>query len=330
MLLDLASPVGESDIRGDTTVMVTSILPFPAMELNGCTPRGFLRVWDGTGIPISDPYPISEHCGEDDPPPEALIRLAATCQKVGIEPPIQVTGRVVNVAIWEEEHWEQVKDSPLGSFLRLRNVKEALIFDGEMNCLTVFIKPNDTTYVTPIPDQCYEVIDLLKQHDKRRGDERNGQSGILPLAEPEIGHVDSSLLFETTLLISNSLQDLLTSYPDGTYTGSVLIKGIIPPLPSISSIDKIVSKADDGAYYYRLGICIETKFNDVAEVIVSNPAGEAIVAMTAQMARQRPSQALANLKSRLEDHITWDCVVRSVMFEGTRMLLLISLAERHP
>ena len=40
---------------GDLTVMISAILPVPAALKNTTTPLGYLRVWDGTGAPISDP-----------------------------------------------------------------------------------------------------------------------------------------------------------------------------------------------------------------------------------------------------------------------------------
>jgi hypothetical protein len=38
----------------DTTVMVTGIYTYPALP-DGASPKGFLRVWDGTGFSPSDP-----------------------------------------------------------------------------------------------------------------------------------------------------------------------------------------------------------------------------------------------------------------------------------
>lgn len=328
--LDIVSPADAHGLRGDVSVMVTSVHSNPSRDLKGDVPRGFLRVWDGTGIPISDPNPICEENEDGDPPPEALARLAAICRKVGLDPTTQVTGRVVNVAIWEDAHWEQVKDLLPGSFVRLRHTREEtkLIQGHQLNCLMVVNPTRGATHVTPIPDDCYEVVQLLKQHDARRGEERNRQSGILPFEEEETGNGDMRVPMQTTLFDSNSLQELLASFDDGIFTGRIFLQSLLPSLSSISSIDKILSMTDDGSYYYRFGLRIETETGDAADVIVLDPAAEIIVAMTAQMAKQRSAQALANLKSRLDDHVAWDCTVRSVMFEGTRMLLLVSLTER--
>ena len=43
------------ETHGDLTVMISAILPVPEALKTASTPLGFLRVWDGTGTPTSDP-----------------------------------------------------------------------------------------------------------------------------------------------------------------------------------------------------------------------------------------------------------------------------------
>lgn len=38
----------------DITVMIAGIYPYP-QQPSGANPRGMLRIWDGTGMPPSDP-----------------------------------------------------------------------------------------------------------------------------------------------------------------------------------------------------------------------------------------------------------------------------------
>jgi hypothetical protein len=45
----------EEENYGDLTVMVTNIIPFPRSRESTSSPKGFLRVWDGTGPPQCDP-----------------------------------------------------------------------------------------------------------------------------------------------------------------------------------------------------------------------------------------------------------------------------------
>ena len=40
---------------GDMIVMVANVIPFPTTLQSSSSPRGFLRVWDGTGPSTSDP-----------------------------------------------------------------------------------------------------------------------------------------------------------------------------------------------------------------------------------------------------------------------------------
>jgi hypothetical protein len=45
----------DSKKYGDLTVMVARIIPFPISIRTNNSPKGFLRVWDGTGNPVTDP-----------------------------------------------------------------------------------------------------------------------------------------------------------------------------------------------------------------------------------------------------------------------------------
>jgi hypothetical protein len=52
---DGVGPQEESVQDRDLTVLVTATFPYPQTRRSGITPRGFLRVWDGTGMSRSDP-----------------------------------------------------------------------------------------------------------------------------------------------------------------------------------------------------------------------------------------------------------------------------------
>lgn len=51
---DQTNDTGDSK-TGDLTVMVSAILPVPEALKTTLVPLGYLRVWDGTGPPVSDP-----------------------------------------------------------------------------------------------------------------------------------------------------------------------------------------------------------------------------------------------------------------------------------
>jgi hypothetical protein len=69
-----------------------------------------------------------------DPPPEALVRISSIIQKLhqtsssrnssrNLETPKALCGRVANVLIWEQSHWNLITENvPIGCFVRLRNV----------------------------------------------------------------------------------------------------------------------------------------------------------------------------------------------------------------
>ena len=45
----------EVSVSGDLTAVVTTILPYPEHLRRRDTPRGYIRLWDGSGRPVSDP-----------------------------------------------------------------------------------------------------------------------------------------------------------------------------------------------------------------------------------------------------------------------------------
>lgn len=77
-----------------------------------------------------------------DPPREALIALHATVEELNssshrkgafkqLHEIVSVRGCVVNVAVWEEPHWEFVKQNcKVGDFLRIRNVNKGSLDSG--------------------------------------------------------------------------------------------------------------------------------------------------------------------------------------------------------
>jgi hypothetical protein len=110
-----------------------------------CSPKGVLRVWDGTGPPTTDPLPIGTNIfPENEPSSRAVSSIAKVIEQMNeklvlpnndfaseithIDPPKSLCGRVLNLVIWETSHWEQIRSArehfEVGKFLRLRNVSE--------------------------------------------------------------------------------------------------------------------------------------------------------------------------------------------------------------
>jgi hypothetical protein len=152
-MVGLTDEAGEDKVRDrDLTVMVTARIPYPTQERTGITPCGFLRVWDGTGMPPSDPLvlqtmPARQTQEKGDPPPEALTKIASTIQKLhasgrsrNLETPKALCGKVANVLIWEESHWKLIADhASVGSFIRLRNVDVRKWKTNEFRCKSIYM-----------------------------------------------------------------------------------------------------------------------------------------------------------------------------------------------
>lgn len=131
---------------GDCTVMICGLYETPLLSSQQL-PRGFLRVWDGTGAPSSDPLPgkspaALETIQNGDPPTEALVALHSTVNTLNNSPfctettkvlsdIVSVRGSVVNIAVWESPQWEFAKRNfKVGDFIRLRNVGKGTLDSG--------------------------------------------------------------------------------------------------------------------------------------------------------------------------------------------------------
>jgi hypothetical protein len=154
------SETASIDEAGDCTAMICGLFETSFLA-NVQMPRGFLRVWDGTGAPYSDPLPekcIAALAGikDGDPPREALVALHSTVELLNnskyntetnqlLSEIISVCGRVINVAIWESPHWEFVKvNFKIGDFIRFRNVFKGTLDNGlictlriELSCIAM-------------------------------------------------------------------------------------------------------------------------------------------------------------------------------------------------
>ncbi len=298
------SSAAEGEVEGDLCVMVTAIIPMPEELRQPTNPSGFLRVWDGTGPPISDPWPIDNPAGfqaaqKGDPPQACLIRIAQISQKLreihsnpDLNPPKALCGRVATVAIWEKENWQLIQEWAIvvGSFVRIRNVKDQKLFKGDFRCLHVHGKSS----FTPIRDYVYEVTHLLEQHTNRllRKEMTNPASGVLPLDWETIG-ADDGTADQTRE--EESKQDVPVTPPrhqrtdtsqgqspfcsprpkrkgfldrldefaaapvGSKFEGEVRIKGLVPSLESLSAgdLEAICPVArPSGVRYYQFGLSL--------------------------------------------------------------------------
>lgn len=176
--------------KQDATVMVASMFESPPTQSDYPLPRGFLRIWDGTGESQSDNLPIATTAANQailhgEPPSEVIEYLAKIIQDFKndeedpIEPPKSLCGKVTNIAIWEDAHWNFVKvNLRPGNFVRLRNISQGQLFHG----LSVLFAQSKS-WLTPIPGKTFEVRQLLRDHNDRVRCSQpfNPQCGVLPL-----------------------------------------------------------------------------------------------------------------------------------------------------
>ena len=151
------SEVASMEEAGDCTAMVCGLFETERLS-DSPIPRGFLRLWDGTGAPSSDPLPpqilasrATSAATTGDPPTEAMVALHLTIETMNNSPyrtettlllgeVVSVCGRVVNLAVWESPHWDFAKRYfKVGDFIRLRNVSKGTLING-LTC-TLLVLP---------------------------------------------------------------------------------------------------------------------------------------------------------------------------------------------
>lgn len=328
------SSVTGTEVEGDLCVMVTAVIPIPDELRQPTNPSGFLRVWDGTGPPISDPWPIDNPAGwqakdKGDPPQSCLIRIAQIITKLqeihsnpDLNPPNALSGRVATLAIWEKENWELIQQGAIvvGSFVRIRNVKDQKLFKGDFRCLHVHGKSS----FTPIRDFVFEVVHLLEKHNNRllRKEPTNTASGVLPLDWETIGgragddtaerdeeetkeqdapvtpprqqtiqtHVPSP--FRSPRPKRQGFLDRLDEFaaaPVGSkFEGQVRIGGLVPSLDSLSSggLEVICPIGGaSGVRYYQFGLSLaQNGSSTTIDAIISDNKGQR--GFTGAMGRQ--------------------------------------------
>ena len=291
------------ECQGDLTVMITAI--FPAFQpWSHFSPRGYLRVWDGTGRPSSDPSPSPEYnceISKYDPPSEALLcinKIIHAVNKVNnqeiLTAPKKLSGRVVNVAIWESSGWEfiqkqiAVKNIYVGKFVRLRNVKEGTLPNSSTRALML----HEKSFLTPLPDYTFEVLEVLRTHNDRiqRNELYNERCGILPIHVPDKEPINDELspLKKRQNLISSyssSLAECIAKYEDGPFQVKATVVKSFPLLNLNKAEDFCLSplcirSQETGRYVYQFAVCLKEAGNEL-EAIVSDQVAQTLFGISA-------------------------------------------------
>jgi Telomeric single stranded DNA binding POT1/CDC13 len=334
----------DSIARGDVTLLVCAILEMAPEKRSSATPRGFLRVWDGTGPPKSDPFPDDcitngYNASRDGDPPSCVVeKLAGIMQELrrirqnpNLQEPKALTGRLGNVAIWEEPFWELVQKAvKVGSFIRLRNVHDTRIPNGIRRYLMVYSK----SYLTPLPNMTYEVVRMLEAHNDRliNNDPMNPSSGVLPLGRARGDNIRRSNSNNSSTA-SVSLASLATLPISTLFSGRVRIVGLLPSLSDLGSSDAggglsqicgagrnfAVQLSDHDDHRPPLDVILSG--NSVAAAnILGMPPNEATKAQNNQQVMSRLGRITSN-----SSPCWWNAKVRSVALEGAKYFVLESI-----
>ena len=217
------SEVASMEEAGDCTAMVCGLYETQRIS-DSAIPRGYLRLWDGTGAPSSDPLPPQipvdyTMSATGDPPTQAMVALHLTIgtlnnspyrteTTVALSEVVSVCGRVVNLAVWESPHWDFSKRNfNVGDFIRLRNVGKGTLNTGltcrfadvcccmpfsfvrsfsHVPCVISGLMAKAKSCLVPLPVETLEVRHLLIDHQFRmqRNDPSNPSSGLLPISLP--------------------------------------------------------------------------------------------------------------------------------------------------
>jgi hypothetical protein len=289
---DSNNSIAETSVSGDLTAAVTSIIPMPENLRHRDTPRGFIRLWDGTGPSRSDPLPLDESIigmsQPHDPPEQVLVEiekiLACMSSSSGhriVEAPITLCGRVINAVIWEEELWNLIYNEAvvqIGSFIRLRNVNNSKLASGLCNCLSVHARSS----LTPLPFDTYEVKRLLKGHHSclRRGVPHNPRSAILPARAT------------TEQLRNNGFTTIAECLQRTTPTLSTLQFEVINTIPvcdpsSIDAIKLLCRTSRDGSPCFQFALHVKDVSGEI-DVICMGKVANDILGITARDITERP------------------------------------------
>jgi hypothetical protein len=340
-------PYGETNAaRGDLTVMVAAIFPAPPNEgKRGVLPLGFIRVWDGTGVPTSDPLPCNTNAARDairngDPPVEALVKLAEIVRKIqkirdnaDLQPPKTLSGRVVNVAIWESPQWEFITHAvQIGSFIRLRNVFDSIIPETGFRCLNV----STHSSLTLLPSLTYEVVHLLEEHNNRllRQEPVNAESGILPL-NVNVGETSRVSL----VCVVTNIQDAISGPLNVTFEVEIHVTAIIPSLLVLASsgLEQICPlDIVKNQRFFEFGLSVQDSFSNSLDVIVSEDhdfpiastsVGQTVFGMTAEAVVKNKNKALFNLQTLWNEKRFFKASIQAVAYNGHKYFLLKDLTE---
>lgn len=299
-----------------------------------------------------------------DPPSEALEAIAKTVEAIkskgdgadeasSLEPPTCLCGRVMNIAVWEEAHWALVREIlKVGSFIRLRNVHEGTIMTG-LRCKfdtrgshrftptfcrshldsNTGITLSGKSALTPLPNDTFEIKELLEAHQKRvaQKDPYNPQSGVLPLDGEVVAAAGPEPVQDEEMDVDESAHDDVQDGFDSiarcisdpapkSFKVKFHITGTIPSGDEGQSGLAHLCRSNNAVYQFAVNVNDETAAIDA---LVPNEVGEALFEMDAAAAALiQTSTAAAIMKEITREDKLWEGDIKSFDLNGSKYFIL--------
>ncbi|KAL7543791.1 hypothetical protein ACHAXR_013242 [Thalassiosira sp. AJA248-18] len=336
----------EVSISGDLTAAVTAIIPMPEHLRRRDTPRGYIRLWDGTGPSRTDPLPLNPTAGSipnqpphNDPPQKVLIEIEKILANISsssecppenlggpcnIQAPISLCGRVINAIIWEDQLWNLIYRENIidvGSFIRLRNINNAKLPSGT-NSLSVHVKSS----MTPLPFDAYEVIGLLKGHDARlrRGVPHNPTSAILP---PRSSSSRTDIVQEMKNNGISMIEECLQKPPPDTFTVQFEVSNTIPACnpTSTDALQTLYSRKKDGTSSFRFALHIKDSSSEI-DVLCIGEAAEQMLGIKVKdiiEKSERCEDAIVTLKEIMSFGSICEGKIRSILGKDGKLYFIL-------
>lgn len=274
----------------------------------------------------------------NDPPSEALVAISKIKECRNGRPPLTIPqrlcGRVMNVAIWENSHWNLVGHLKVGDFIRLRNVKESFFPEIGMRCLHVASK----SWLTPMPATTFEVADLVSAHSKRINNNHptNPKSGVLPLdisitqennddSDPE-GVTRHPLVNSGEDANCSSLSQLAGERSGAVFVGKVRIEATLPAVSKAAEMGNlcpIVSDSDPRGYRFAIAL---NDGEDSVVTVVSDAVGAQFFGMPAEEASGNRASTAYEVLSCIQNRCFYQAEVENVVIQGQTFFLLNSIS----
>ena len=263
-----------------------------------------------------------------------------------METPKALCGKVVNVVVWEPAIWKFISENiKVGCFLRLRNVSVdsglntgfrgkydttrctsrvstlVCLIGFSLNLFVLALALRDKSWICPMPDQTYEIRELLEEHNNRMSrNEYNPESGLLPFIPPLTAGIQQK---QSLPGLGDGLLEFLNDRTTEIFVGVVEFRTFLPDFNG--SYKPFCKPTNDGTgFMYRFAMVLADESTYV-KVIVNNSVGEKIFRMTASVA--------VNTQSKRDDveivdkDTLWVARLRSVQVQKDRFFVLTGISE---